>query len=352
MTVRLTFYAPILHKRQTANRGFVLAILSLFLWIASSAPTAATDGGFKDAVAAYEDAEFVLALEFLVPLAQAGDADAQYLTGLIYTIDFYEGNDSDRSLGWIEKAAEQGQPFAQTFYWKTFVGTPDENPRPSESLQWLEAASAAGIAEAQFELATRLASSSGDRDEIEDLLLSAIRSGHVTAHFAYGELMMRSVRGTYDMRLDDEIAAIMRELAEDGFAPGQVGYGLHRYSGQGAERDPVDAFKWLFLAKEQGNIEGRGYLALLWSQFSPSEREEGEAMAESWKQQAYHDRGRRIGLAVEWCFDNSLAADECTSTAFSDDLTCTSELLTAFDESDFRSTELYNRCRLFALGAR
>lgn len=331
---------------------YFCGLIAACIWATSSTAIAANHDRLREAVEAYENAEFERALEYLAPLSQAGDADAQYLTGLIYSIDFYEGYDPDRALGWIEKAAERGQPLAQTFFWKAFDGVPDENPRPSESLQWLEAASAAGIAEAQFELAKRLDSSRGDRDEIDDLLLSAIRSGHVTAQFAYGELIMRSVRGTYDMRFDDEIAAIMKELAEDGFALGQVGYGLHRYSGHGAEKDPVDAFKWLLLAEEQGSVEARGYLALLWTELSPSERKEGEALVSDWKEQAYHDRERRIGLAAEWCFDNDYAADDCTSAAYSDDLICTSELMTAFNESNFRLTEVYNQCRQSSLADR
>lgn len=345
MTFGFTLCAPILRKRATANHDFVLAILALFLWIDSGAVTAAEDGSFRDAVTAYEDAEFERALEYLDPLAQAGDSDAQYLTGFIFGLDEYGGFDLDLALEWMVKAAEQGQPMAQTFYWVSFLGTPDENPRPLESLRWLEAAAAAGVAEAKFQLAQWLMSSSGEREEIIDLLQSAIESGHVIAQFTYGEVIMRSLRGTYDMRFDDEIAAIMKELAEDGFANGQVGYGLHRYSGQGAAKDPVDAFKWLLLAEEQGSVEARGYLALLWTKFSPSDREEGEAQVSAWKEEAYHDRDRRIGLAAEWCFDNYATAEDCTSTAYWDDLICTSELLTAFIDSNVRSTELYNRCR-------
>jgi TPR repeat protein len=66
----------------------------------------------SQAKAAYDAGNFAEAAEMLRPLAENGNADAQYSLGYLY---FYgKGVPEDRAQGtfWIRKAAEQKQPLA------------------------------------------------------------------------------------------------------------------------------------------------------------------------------------------------------------------------------------------------
>ena len=65
--------------------------------------------------AAYDRGDYATALEEFRPLAEQGDADAQFHLGLMY--DFGEGVPQDRTEAakWFHLAAEQGHAPAQSF---------------------------------------------------------------------------------------------------------------------------------------------------------------------------------------------------------------------------------------------
>ena len=73
----------------------------------------ATAGPLEDGTAAYQEKDYLKAIQLWRPLAQAGDPAAQYRLGVMYA----EGrgvaaNDAEAAL-WFERAAEQGEPMAQ-----------------------------------------------------------------------------------------------------------------------------------------------------------------------------------------------------------------------------------------------
>jgi TPR repeat protein len=124
-------------------RKHIVAIL-LALGLHSSAMA-----GFTEGASAYNARNYALALKEIVPLAKAGNADAQHLLGLMYYMGrgvqrdykqafawhykaalqgkadaqyvigamYYQGNsvpqDQKLAVGWFRKAAEQGHPEAQ-----------------------------------------------------------------------------------------------------------------------------------------------------------------------------------------------------------------------------------------------
>ena len=70
-------------------------------------------GPLEDGMVAYQEKDYLKAIQLWRPLAQAGDAEAQYRLGVMYA----EGrgvapNDAEAAL-WFERAAEQGEPMAQ-----------------------------------------------------------------------------------------------------------------------------------------------------------------------------------------------------------------------------------------------
>ena len=68
---------------------------------------------FEDGVAAYQRTDYSTALNFLRPVAEQGDVNAQHDLGLMY----YNGEGGPQDLTeaekWWRKAAEQGHAYAQ-----------------------------------------------------------------------------------------------------------------------------------------------------------------------------------------------------------------------------------------------
>lgn len=92
-------------RRNLAGTLFLAATLAI---AAASAARADLDG----ARAAYDEGDYVAARAQLEPLAQGGDAEAQYLMGLSY----YHGSgalrDDARAAAWFRKAAARDHGYA------------------------------------------------------------------------------------------------------------------------------------------------------------------------------------------------------------------------------------------------
>jgi uncharacterized protein len=88
------------------------AIAAIVLVSAFAAPVAA--GTFEDAVDAHARGDYAKALRLIRPLANDGDASAQFNLGLMYlTAQGVQQDDAAAAL-WFRKAAEQGYVLAQT----------------------------------------------------------------------------------------------------------------------------------------------------------------------------------------------------------------------------------------------
>jgi hypothetical protein len=73
----------------------------------------ANAGPLDEGLAAYERGDYAAALQLLVPLADGGDARAQYLIGLAYDRGNGVRQDYARAADWYRKAAVQGAPDAR-----------------------------------------------------------------------------------------------------------------------------------------------------------------------------------------------------------------------------------------------
>lgn len=92
---------------------------------------------------------FTAAVNTLLPLANKGEAFAQYDLGIIYFI-----RDIDESLKWFHKAAEQGYAPAQKqlgFIYDNGIRVEEDD---SQAFEWYRLAAEQGVTEAQFMLGT------------------------------------------------------------------------------------------------------------------------------------------------------------------------------------------------------
>jgi len=75
---------------------------------------AAVSGPMDDANAAYHRGDYATALRLVRPLADQGDADAQYNLGVMYAKGQSVPQDYTEAFEWLRRAADQGYPPAQS----------------------------------------------------------------------------------------------------------------------------------------------------------------------------------------------------------------------------------------------
>ena len=94
-------------RRDVTKPGLVALVLSLSL----AAPVVA--GPLEEGVAAAKRGNYARAMRLLRPLADQGDASAQYDLGLMYAKGQGVPQDYAEAVKWFRKAADQGDPSAQ-----------------------------------------------------------------------------------------------------------------------------------------------------------------------------------------------------------------------------------------------
>ena len=94
-------------KRFTAILCLTLAVL-----LASTGMSVSQD--FEKGGDAFERGDYATALREWTPLAEQGDADAQYNLGLMYDQGWGVSQDYRTAVKWYTLAAEQGDAYAQT----------------------------------------------------------------------------------------------------------------------------------------------------------------------------------------------------------------------------------------------
>jgi TPR repeat protein len=125
--------------------------VALLLCLSLAAPAAA--GPFEDGLAAYEHGDYATALQLLRPLAEQGNARAQYKLGAMYDMGVRVPQDDAEAVQWYRKAAERGNADAQVILGMMYdmgVRLPQDY---AEAVQWYRKAAEQGNPTAQNGLA-------------------------------------------------------------------------------------------------------------------------------------------------------------------------------------------------------
>jgi len=124
-------------------------VLALFLVSASLTAHAET---FGDGLAAYSLQDYQRAYEIWRPMAEAGDARAQYHLAQLF--DYGRGvlADDAKAADWYRRAAEAGYPAAGYHLGAALMAA----GQPEQARPWLERSAAAGEPRAQYSLAALL----------------------------------------------------------------------------------------------------------------------------------------------------------------------------------------------------
>jgi uncharacterized protein len=124
------------------------ALFILLLGLAGPATGAELD----DAVAAAHRGDYATALGRLSPLAEKGDARAQFDLGFMHAYGWGVQRNPSEAITWYRKAADQGLPIAQHFLGMAYVNGEGVRPEDAEAARWFARAAAQGFAQAQFML--------------------------------------------------------------------------------------------------------------------------------------------------------------------------------------------------------
>jgi len=200
----------------------------------------------------YMAGAFDKALEIWVPLAEAGDTDAQAWVGSLYANGDGVELDDGLAFKWYLKSAEGGNVQAQSNIGAIYAmgkGVPRDN---EEAVRWFEKAAEQGDAHGQFNLAVLLTSGTGVEKNIK------------------------------------KAAEWYRAAAESGHYPSQARLGQMYAAGHGVERDRVQAYLWLSLAAQHGIGTALKALDGLVKHMSSEEKAKALTLFDQW-------RGRTVG---------------------------------------------------------
>ncbi|MGJ4945783.1 trypsin-like serine protease [Bradyrhizobium sp. HKCCYLS1011] len=127
------------------------AVVLLILLLGLLGPARAAE--LDDAVAAAHGGDYATALKRLSPLAEKGDARAQFDLGFMQAFGWGVQRDPAKAIDWYRKAAEQGLAVAQHYLGVAYVNGEGVRPNDAEAARWLTRAAAQGFVPAQYMLA-------------------------------------------------------------------------------------------------------------------------------------------------------------------------------------------------------
>lgn len=125
-------------------------------------------GSLEDGLAAYRDGDYAKAAQLWRPLADKGDAEAQYRLGSMYA----EGRGVERNdataLMWFQRAAERGNAAAQYNVGASYAAGAGVEKNDAEAAKWFRRAADQGMAFAELNLGLLYAAGRGvPQDNVE-----------------------------------------------------------------------------------------------------------------------------------------------------------------------------------------
>ena len=105
--------------------------------------------GFVEGATAYNNKNYAVAYKEILPLARAGNADAQHLLGLMYNMGRGVRQDYKEALAWHRKAATQGKADAQYVVGAMYYTGNAVIQDHQQAVGWFRKAAEQGHAQAQ-----------------------------------------------------------------------------------------------------------------------------------------------------------------------------------------------------------
>ena len=210
-------------------------------------PKKFADGNVQAGLDAYMAGAFSKAREIWMPLAEAGDTDAQAWVGSLYANGDGVELDDGEAFKWYLKSAEGGNVQAQSNIGAMYAMGKGASQDSEEAVRWFEKAAEQGDAHGQFNLAVLLTSGTGVEKNVE------------------------------------KAAEWYRTAAEGGHYPSQARLGQMYAAGHGVQRDRVQAYLWLSLAAQHGIGTALNALDGVVKHMSSEEKTEALTLFDQWR---------------------------------------------------------------------
>lgn len=275
---------------------------------------------FSSGQTAYEEGDFAVALQELLPHANKGNAEAQYLLGKMYSrVDGF--NEMNEAIKWYRKAAEngydqaqatlgmayqfglsvpkdintaiewysmsanQGNADAQAQLGGVYLAGEDVPKDNAEAAKWYNKAAVQGDATSQLILAIMYKEGKGvpvNSKMAVEWFRKAAEQGLAQAQYKLGYIYEIEFRYMRTSGVDQDYTQAVRwyrKAADQGDAKAQEALGSLYYRGKGVPTDFIQSYAWHLLAAAQGNKSASGYRTLIENKLTPEQVVEGQKMA-------------------------------------------------------------------------
>jgi len=280
---------------------------------------AAAHAGFDEGEQAFKRRDFRTATSELTPLADAGDARAQYYLGAMLVGGPGATRDEARAADYLARAAAQNEPRAQALLGAMLLqgrGVPKDEAKGAHLVR---RAADAGVAAAQYTMGLLLVEGRGglpkDPATAAQWFKAAADQGHVPAYCWLGELADREknaveavgwwrkgaasgdrscqlllgrayLEGKGGLPRDvNEGVAWIRRAANQRLPVAQAALGAAYERGAGVPTDYVLAYMWFNLARAQGHYPQpvREAMEALEKKMTPEQVAEGQKRSREWR---------------------------------------------------------------------
>ena len=233
--------------------------------------------------AAFERGDFQTAYRVWQPLAEAGDARAQFNLGLLYDTGRGVRRDIDQAVFWLERAAQQGLSEARHNLGLIYLSAERGPLDYAKALGYLQPAAEAGFARSLYTLGKMYEYGLGvaqDDVQMVELVRLAAEAGFDRAQYNMGKFY-RDGRGGL---VPDAVrsAEWFRRAAEQGYAKAQRHLGARYAAGAGVPQDPVAAYVWTALAARHDLLSATGNLSDLRGALTPVQIAEADRRIAAW----------------------------------------------------------------------
>lgn len=250
----------------------LLMVLSVFV------PLYASD--FNKGYEALIADNYDLSLEYLLPLAEEGNALARYNVGVIYArLADQVGNDADaknlQAAKWFLLSALQGLPEAQHKIGLMHYSGIGTTVNQTEGKRWFKSAAELGLAESQYALAM-LAILDENFEEAAQWLQLASDQDYLDSTLLLANLYRtgNGIEKNHSKAVD-----LYKLKAEQGHPEALYYLGLAYGAGLGIEQDFTQAYVWLSLASHYGHEDAARYKTSLENTRPKSEITYGRELA-------------------------------------------------------------------------
>ncbi len=224
-------------------------VLQLFVLLLTAAQAFA---GFDEGLAAAKAGNFKTALAEWRPLADQGNASAQYNLGVMYSNGEGVSQDFAEAAKWYRKAADQGNGSAQFklgFMYDVGQGISKDF---AEAAKWYRKAADQGIASAQSNLGFMYHIGKGvskNFAEAAKWYQKAAGQGNASAQYNLGVMYANGQGISKDSA---EAVRWYRKAADQGDASAYNGLGFMYFNGLGCDKDTFTGMKWYAIAAYNG----------------------------------------------------------------------------------------------------